>query len=401
MNLPKSTNNSILTETKTPETLYTPRFLMVCISSFLFFVSFNMLVPEMPAYLSSMGGEAYKGLIIALFTVTAGISRPFTGKLTDSIGRVPIMAIGALFCVVCSSLYPFAHVVVAFLLVRLLHGFSTGFTPTGTTAYLADITVAHRRGEALSIQSFFGHLGMAIAPFSGSWITQKYSINALFGTSACIALIALIMLGRMPETLSPRQSFSFKLLRISWRDIIEPRVLQPAFVTVLTLYAFGVILTLIPDLSVKLGIANKGLFYVYYTLASLVSRLFGGKISDRYGRKMMIKLGIVGMVIGLTLIAYANTPMALFIGAIIYGLGSGLNTPALFAWTIDRSIPEYRGRALATVYIFLEMGIGGGALLAGWLFAQTKDFTFAFISSAVTSGIAFIIAFLPEKPLHY
>jgi hypothetical protein len=46
------------------------------------------------------GGE-YKGLIVGLFTVTAGISRPFSGKLTDSVGRVPVMAIGSLVCVAC------------------------------------------------------------------------------------------------------------------------------------------------------------------------------------------------------------------------------------------------------------------------------------------------------------
>jgi hypothetical protein len=71
-------------------TIYTLQFGLVCLSSFLFSASFNMLIPELPAYLSGMGGATYKGLIIALFTLTAGISRPFSGKLTDTIGRVPV-----------------------------------------------------------------------------------------------------------------------------------------------------------------------------------------------------------------------------------------------------------------------------------------------------------------------
>ena len=50
-----------------------------------------MIIPELPAFLTSLGGEDYKGLIIALFTLTAGISRPFSGKLADTIGRVPII----------------------------------------------------------------------------------------------------------------------------------------------------------------------------------------------------------------------------------------------------------------------------------------------------------------------
>jgi len=67
--------------------VYTVKFWMLCASSFLFSSSFNMLIPELPAYLSSLGGSGYKGYIIGLFTITAGLSRPFSGRLTDTIGR--------------------------------------------------------------------------------------------------------------------------------------------------------------------------------------------------------------------------------------------------------------------------------------------------------------------------
>lgn len=67
--------------------IYNLQFILLCMSSLLFSASFNMLIPELPAYISSLGGAEYKGLIIALFTLTAGISRPFSGKLTDKIGR--------------------------------------------------------------------------------------------------------------------------------------------------------------------------------------------------------------------------------------------------------------------------------------------------------------------------
>ena len=109
-----------------------------------------MLIPELPAYLTSMGGAEYKGFIISLFTLTAGLSRPFSGRLTDRVGRIPVMAFGSLVCFVCGFLYPVFITVVPFLLLRLGHGFSTGFKPTGTAAYIADIVPANRRGEALA-----------------------------------------------------------------------------------------------------------------------------------------------------------------------------------------------------------------------------------------------------------
>src|ERR1700754_2889815 len=108
-----------------------------------------MIVPELPAYLTSLGGAEYKGLIISLFTVTALLSRPFSGKLADRIGRVPVMMFGSAVCFICSFIYPVMTTVSGFLLLRLVHGFSTGFTPTGQSAYLSDIIPPDRRGEAM------------------------------------------------------------------------------------------------------------------------------------------------------------------------------------------------------------------------------------------------------------
>jgi MFS family permease len=61
-----------------------------------------------------MGGAEYKGFIIGLFTLTAGISRPFSGRLTDRVGRVPVMAFGSLVCFVCGFLYPVFTTVMPF-----------------------------------------------------------------------------------------------------------------------------------------------------------------------------------------------------------------------------------------------------------------------------------------------
>lgn len=73
---------------------FTFQFALLCVSNFLFGTSFNMMIPELPGYLTLLGGAEYKGLIIALFTLMAGISRPFSGKLTDTVGRVPVMIFG-------------------------------------------------------------------------------------------------------------------------------------------------------------------------------------------------------------------------------------------------------------------------------------------------------------------
>ena len=163
-----------------PASIYTLQFGLVCLSSFLFSASFNMLIPELPAYLSGLGGAEYKGLIIALFTLTAAISRPFSGKLTDTIGRVPVMAVGSLVCFVCGFLYPILTSIAGFLFLRLIHGFSTGFKPTATAAYVADLVPPGKWGEAMGIHGICFSTGLAIGPAIGSAITDNFSINILF-----------------------------------------------------------------------------------------------------------------------------------------------------------------------------------------------------------------------------
>ncbi|WP_411030665.1 MFS transporter [Spongiimicrobium sp. 3-5] len=353
---------------KSTHPIYNLRFGMVCLGSLLFSTSFNMLIPELPAYLSSLGGAEYKGLIISLFTLTAGISRPFSGRLTDTIGRVPVMLIGAVVCLMSGFLYPVLGTVSGFLLLRLVHGFSTGFTPTALAAYVADIIPKGRWGEAMGLQGLFFSTGFAIGPAIGSFITLSYSFNILFYASSLFAFMGMLIFFQMKETLPNRQRFTLASLKISKRDIIAPEVLPAAIVMFLSYIGFGVILTLIPDWSGHLGTPNKGLFFIVFTIASLTIRFVAGRASDKYGRELIINIGLFALVLGLAGIGYATTLTHLLFAAAAYGLAMGILSPAINAWTIDLSHPDYRGKAMATMYIALEAGIGLGAFISGWYY---------------------------------
>lgn len=348
--------------------IYNIHFGLVCLSSLLFSASFNMLIPELPAYLSAMGGAEHKGLIVALFTLTAGISRPFSGRLTDTLGRVPVMAAGSIVCFVCGFLYPVLGTVAGFLFLRLLHGFSTGFKPTATAAYVADIIPRERWGEALGIHGLCFSTGMAIGPAIGSTIRLYYSINVLFYASSIFALLSIVILMNMTETLKNKQPFRMSMLKISRKDIIAIEVLPAGIVTFLSYMAYGCILTLIPDWSQHLGIANKGMFFMVFTLSSLVIRFVAGKASDRYGRTDVLKTGLVVLIIALLIVGYSETIVGLMLGSVFYGIATGILSPAINAWTVDLSHPDHRGKAMATMYIALEAGIGLGALFAGWYY---------------------------------
>jgi len=206
-------------------------------------------------------------------------------------------------------------------------------------------------------------------------VAGHFSLNTMFYCSSAAALLSVLVQGTLTETLPKvqRQRFRFFLLKLNWRnDIFEPSVLAPALTTLLCLLPFGAVLTVIPDQSRLLGLTGptKGLFYVCYTVASLVVRLVAGKVSDTHGRVPVLRWSTGILAVGLAVLVWSPSVPVFLVGALIFGVGTGLNSPTLYAWTIDLSHPERRGRGVATMYIALEVGIGLGALLAGWVFSN-------------------------------
>ncbi|MCB0542287.1 MAG: MFS transporter [Saprospiraceae bacterium] len=352
--------------------LYTPAFLLLCISHALFAASFNMMLPELPSYLSNMGGGEYKGLIIALFTITAGVSRPFSGKLTDTVGRLPVMYVGTFACVICGLLYPQLAFVGGFLTLRFFHGFSTGFKPTGTSAYVADIVPPGRMGEAMGILGICFSLGTSASPPLGSWMVQHYggNPNPMFYASAFVAVLSVLILTNLPETLPEKKKFRLSLLKVTRDDIFDPLAIPSAITMIFCYVGYGVILTLVPDLSDALGVSNRGTFFTLFTLASVSTRFLAGKMSDRLGRVPVLKISALIITASMLAFALADSPAIMYLASVLFGLGNGVFAPAINAWTIDLGHPQRKGRALATMYIALEIAIGGGAALAGWYFAN-------------------------------
>jgi MFS family permease len=356
-----------------------------------------MIIPELPAYLTLLGGADYKGLIIALFTVTAAFSRPYSGKIVDKIGRTPIMFFGITVCTICCLLYPLVSSVFGFFIIRLLHGFSVS-AATASSAMLADLVPANRRGEALGVLGLISNVGTAFSPVIGSEIAKIYTIETLFYTASSVGFCGFLMLLGLKETLQEKQMLTWQDAKLRKKELFEPSVFNPALVMFLMVFAFGAVLVIMPDISESLGISNKGYPLMFYTIASLSVRIFAGKVSDKYGRISVMRVALALQAISLTLMGFAPTPFLFFASTTLYGFSMGLGSPTLLAWTVDLSNATNRGRALATVYLTMEAGIGLGAFSAGFIYNNNPAmFAYTFWAASFMSLLGFLYVVFLHK----
>ncbi len=373
---------------------YSTQFWLLCLSTLLFFFSFSVLIPELPDYITSLGGESYKGATIGLFTIAAGLSRPLSGRLADSIGRLPVMIFGGVVCVIMALLYPIFTLVLGFLILRFFHGLSTGFMPTGTVAYLSDIIPSDRRGEAMGLVGIMNNIGLMAGNASSSLIKNVIGMNKLFWLSGVVAFVSVAIIFRMKETLPSPEKLNSKHFKIGWSDIWDKRAKEPALVMLMTVMLFGTIITLIPDYSKGLGIMNKGLFISIMTVATVITRFTTSKLSDIKGRIYSCKIGTSFWFLSALLLSYPNLN-TFYVAAVFCGIASGINSPALFAWAVDVANGVRSGRAMATLFITLEAGITLGAFISAAIYGNKfANFTFVFLFLATIMLGALLYLFI-------
>ena len=341
---------------------YGSNFWLMSLSMFFFMMSFNLIMPELNGFLTALGSSELKGLIITLFTISAGISRPFSGKLADVVGRKASIYVGILICIIVSITYPIAQSLLFFFVLRFLHGFSAGFMPTGATALVTDVLPEQSRGQAMGIWGTFISLGIGIGQALGSWVFIQTNYTFLFGLSGFICLISLVLATFVKETLKEKESFQIKVFKIQWKDVIEPSVFPAAVVMFLTAASSGIIFVITPDISNFLGINNKGWFFGIYVISTILIRLFSGSLSDKIGRRKTLLIGNLFLILAMILIGLSTSVNTYTFAAIIFGCATGISSPTLFAWTADLSNIRRRGVGAGTMFIALEGGIMLGSL---------------------------------------
>jgi MFS family permease len=351
--------------------------------------SFNLIIPELNDFITKLGGAEQKGLIFVVFSISAALSRPFSGKLADYIGRKPVMYFGIFLSFLVCLLYPLSTGIWFFLILRFLHGFSAGFMPTGATALITDVLPSTNRGVGMGVWGTFISLGIGVGQSLSFLMVKWFGLDGMFMVASALSILSSIILFGVKETLVEKVKYKRSQLLVKWSDVFERNVLPSAIVMFLSAICSGIIFVMSSEMSTFLKIENKGHFFMYYVFSTIILRLFTAKLSDVIGRRYTLLIGMTILIISMILIGTATGIVSYTVGAIVFGLATGVSSPTLFAWTADLSHIDRRGVGAGTMFIALELGIILGSFATTFLYDNTFSSVFnTFLFGTFTAVLA-------------
>jgi MFS family permease len=146
--------------------------------------------------------------------------------------------------------------------------------------------------------------------------------------------------------------------------VIHFGVLVPGLILAALSLSFGVTFGLLAVHASRRGLDNPGLVFVTVAGGQILAQTLLRHVSDQFGRRATIAPGLVLVAAGMGIMAGA-AGLWLVLGGLLFGIGLGTAVPTIYALASDLVPSDERGRAMGTLGVFLEIGIGTGAIGGG------------------------------------
>ncbi len=177
-------------------------------------IGFGIVLPLLPTYAKDLGASPFMiGLIAAIFSIMQFIFSPLWGKLSDKIGRRPVMLI-SIFITGVSYLF-FAHAATVPLLI-----FARGLSGIGSAniaaaqAYITDVTDSKSRSGAMGMMGAAFGIGFIIGPLIGGILKHSYGIEMVGYVSASLIFLDFFLaIFLLPESNKSAEKISLRFLK--------------------------------------------------------------------------------------------------------------------------------------------------------------------------------------------
>ncbi len=375
--------------------------------SFFMDASSEMVHSLLPLFLvSGLGASALVlGLIEGVSEAIASITKVFSGALSDFFKRrKPLVVLGYGLAALSKPFFPLATSISAVAAARFADRIGKGIRGAPRDAMIGDMVDADVRGAAYGLRQSLDTFGAVAGPLAAiglMWVFLN-DIRTVYWFAilpAVLSVTVLILFVKEPKKESAPGSVR---KTIQWADV---GLLEKPFWLVVAVASFAM-LARFSEAFLILRMENLGLeltfapaVLIIMSVVYALSAYPAGRLSDHYGRRIMLALGFVALIVADFFLALTNGRAAGFAGIALWGLHMGL-TQGLFAALVADTAPgSLRGTAFGVFHLATGLMLLVASGLAGLLWDLAGPATVFFAGAGFSAITLLAVKFLPGKRL--
>ena len=342
-------------------------------------VGFGLIIPLLPFYAERFGASPQVvTVLLAIFSLMSMISAPLWGRISDRIGRRPVLMASMLAAALAYLLMGFAGALWMLFAARAFAGLCAG-NIAAAQAYIADVTPPENRARGMGmIGAAFG-LGFIIGPALGGIVAGNDLATADLRTPGLIAAglsfaaflgVVLLLPESLPAAVRARPSRSrLMILRSVLHRPVLARLFAVFFVVILAFAGMESTFAMWAMRQYGWGPAQIGYVFTYVGLLSAAMQ--GGLIgplSRRFGEEWLLLSGLALIALGLLMLPFAGTLPPLLLAVSALAIGMGAMQPSLNSLISRRAGAEEQGEVMGLAQSVGSLARVLGPISAGALF---------------------------------
>ena len=360
---------------------------------FFVMVGFGIIIPVLPFYAEGIGATPTQlGLLMAVYSLMQLLFSPMWGKISDRIGRKPVIMIGIIGLSLSFFLMAISSQLWMLFAARIIGGFLSSANMPTVTAYVADITSPEDRGKGMGVVGAAVGLGFVFGPAIGG-IFSEISLSMPFYISGISSLLTFFIVffflkESLPESERQQSTDSQPSRWQAFSGSLSILYILQLFVSI---SLAGLEASFAYFAAQKVGLNTVQLGYIFMIMGftgAIVQGGLLGRLTKKWGEGNVIQIGIIISIIGFLLVLLIDdfTTAAIYLS--VFGIGNGLIRPSVSSLLTKRSTVGH-GSVTGLLSSFDSFGRIVGPPLGGWLFAVMMNLPY--IVGAILSVIAFIL----------
>jgi multidrug resistance protein len=369
---------------------------IIFITVFIDLLGFGIIIPLLPFYAESFGAGALTiGLLGSVFSLMQFLVAPLCGRLSDRVGRRPIILAGLLASALAYVALALADSLALIFAARVVGGIAGGNIPTAQ-AYIADITTPENRARGMGLVGAAFGLGFIIGPALGGVLTRFGHATPMW----CAAMLCFANFVAAWFLLPESRHGDATRVPVSRADLLMRARRHPGLLPLLLVFFFvstafsGFEATFALFTERRFGFDAERIGYVFAFIGVVLAFVNGvlvGRIVPAVGERRLVPLAIGLIGVALMALPLAYSVPALFAVCGTMALGMGFNNPSLTSAISRLSDPEEQGGVLGLAQSLAALGRIVGPAWGGYLFDRMGTTT-PYISAAVVMSCALMLA---------